>query len=162
MVFDPFALVAIIIFALLLPFMLFILIHTARRAGQEEWDRAAEQGRHRQRLPKRPYTQRYIDALDGEPGPRRPQVKMSRSKTTESDHTSARREVNTVGGSAVMRAVDDDDGWEGLLLWMCRCRCLRCMIDLDSGRPNSHVQAHTDGDQAWRGAKIDEIWFDGV
>ena len=29
-----------------------------------------------------------------------------------------------------------------------------------SGRPNNPMQAHTGGDQAWRGVKIDEIWFD--
>jgi hypothetical protein len=139
MMFDPFALAAIIIVILLLPFVLFILAHTARRSGQDEWDRA-EQARHR-RPPRRRYMLRYIDALDGEPGSRRPQLSMSRSKKARKNRHPIARSVVAAGRSAVMRAVDDR-----------------------SCQAGSRTQEHTSNskDNAKRGARIDELWFDRV
>ena len=156
MSFDPFALTAIIIFILLFPFTLFILMHTARRSGQEEWDRAAERGLH-QRLPKRVYTQRYIDALDGEPGPRRPQVQMSRNKT-RTNRPSTPRKVIAVGESAVMSAVDDRDQEERERFSSVNVRVPPSEVYDRFGQPNSHMQAHTGGDHV----RINEIWFDRV
>jgi hypothetical protein len=61
------------------------------RSGQDEWDRA-EQARRR-RPPRRTYTQRYIDALNGEPGPCRPQFKVSKSKRVRAIRPSTVRNV---------------------------------------------------------------------
>lgn len=124
MMFDPFALAAIIIITLLLPFMLFILMCTARRSGQDDWARV-EQARHLP-LPKRPYTQWYIDALDGEPRSRRPQIRNSGSRrlgklrpsTTRNPivpHRRAGRPDSRVqvyaGGKKVKRGARIDELW---------------------------------------------------
>jgi hypothetical protein len=132
MMFDPFALAAIIIITLLLPFMLFILMCTARRSGQDDWARV-EQARHLP-LPKRPYTQWYIDTLDGEPGPRRPRLPLSRIRRSKRG-TKSRQFAQT----PLPHRVHDR-----------------------SGRPDSRVQAYAGGKKAKRGARIDELWFDRI
>jgi hypothetical protein len=164
MIFDHFALAAIIILILLLPFMLFILAHVARRSGKDEWDRA-EQARHRH-PPKRPYTQRCDDALDGEPGPRRHRVRTSRSKRrSKRTRQPALGSVIAAGRSAARRATGGDDDGEGR-------RGRSAVVDLlvpppdvfdqRSARPDNHVQAFTGGGKVECGTKIDELWFDRV
>lgn len=107
------------------------------RSGQDEWDRA-EQARHR-RPPRRAYAQRYTNALDREPGPRRPRLQVQRSKKPKKNQPQAARGVIVASRSAVMRAIVDRPG------------------QLDSRTPE-----HFGEYKAKRGAKIDELWFDRV
>jgi hypothetical protein len=161
MLFDPVALTAIIVVILMLPFMLFILAHTARRAGQDAWDHA-EQARH-QHLPKRFYTQRYIDALDAEPRPRGPHVPILRSKRARKLRPSAPRKVAAVHRSAVIRAVIDDD--DATTQWRIRLAPKHVHMLLPPkvydryGRPRSagRVQVYSCRKNTWRLSKIEEI-----
>lgn len=154
MISDPFALAAIIMLILLLPSVLFILVHIARRSGQDEWDRAERALNHP--LPKRPYTQRYIDALDGEPGPRRPRAPLSRTRRGKRTRPPGVRNVGAPNRSAMMRAVDDD---------VREARARLGVVNLKtppppprmrdrSGWPRDHMQAHAVRGQGWRGAKM--------
>jgi hypothetical protein len=159
MLFDPFALAAIIILILLLPFMLFILAHIARRSGQDEWDRA-ENGRHRN-PPKRPYTQRYVDALDGEPGPRRPRVRTPRrERRSKRARQPSLGSFIAAGRSAVMRA--DDDVREGRFAGLDLRVPPPDVFDQRPDRPEDRVQEFTGGGKVGCGMKIDELWFDRV
>jgi hypothetical protein len=164
MLFDPFALAAIIILILLLPFMLFILAHIARRSGQDEWDRA-ENGRHRN-PPKRPYTQRYVDALDGEPGFRRPRVRTSRSmRRSERMRQPAFGSVVAAGRSAEMTADDDGDGddvREGRFAVLGLHVPPPDMFDQRPARADDRTRAFAGRGKVECGFKIDELWFDGV
>ena len=157
MIFDPFALAAIVLLILLLPFMLFILAHIARRSGQDEWDRA-EQARHR-RPPKRPYTQRYVDALDGEPGPCRLRWHTSRSKRSKRIRPLAVRRGVVADDYAVMSVVSGDARGKQARLALLGAKNSLIKMPDRSGRLGS---LHTGGKKAKRGAKIDELWFDRV
>lgn len=160
MIFDLFALAATIILILLTPFMLFILIHTARRSGQDDWDRA-EQARP-QPLPKRPYTRRYIDALYWDPGPRRPLLPVSRSKRVRGKRTSVLRDVVAGDGSAVMRAVDGGVRQEREWVSVWDAQKLPPKMHDRFDPSNSRKQALTEGNKEWQEVTIDEIWFDPI
>jgi len=160
MALDPFALAAIIILILLLPFMLFILTYTLRQSEQEEWDRAEQDGF--QPLPKRPYTQRYINALDGEHGPRWPQLQISGSQANEAIRPCTSQEVLAVDESDVTRAADDNAQQGRLRASMNDAQMpLPKVYDLFDWS-GSRVKAHKGGTKARRGAKIGVVWFDRV
>lgn len=139
--------------------MLFILTYTARLSGQDEWDRVERAG-DRRNVPKRPYTQRYLETLEGEPGPRSLRGQMLKQ---EGKCRSVKGEnVITADCSAVMEAVDDG-------------KLGRVNFDMPL------VEEASDGNsQSWqreertagalssgerkcvRGTHIDELWFERI
>lgn len=64
---DPFAFFSVIGLILLVVVLIFLLTITARRSAQDEWNRSLL--RRTNILPRRTYTQQYIDSLEDEPTP---------------------------------------------------------------------------------------------
>lgn len=71
-------------------------------------------------------------------------------------------EVVAGDGSAVMRAVDDGvrQGRVRVSVWDVQRPPPKMHDQFDP--PSSREQALTDGNKAWQGVMIDEIWFDPI